>query len=204
MGSVTPPNAAKTKSRLLKAAEAEFSEKGLAGARVDRIAARAKTNKQMLYYYFGSKEGIFREVLHRRTITAITENRDNFSWIDPHEVGEYFARLAALKRDFRILMWEALELRGHPLINETERRAIYEGWENEMRDEQTKGELPADINVSNVLLCEMALLMFPLAFPQITKLATGRSPNDPTFVREWTHFLEWLVTQFQGAGSAES
>jgi AcrR family transcriptional regulator len=32
-------------------------------ARVDRIAARAKTNKRMLYYYFGNKDALFSRVL---------------------------------------------------------------------------------------------------------------------------------------------
>ena len=55
-----------TKRRILSAALREFSAKGIAGARVDAIAARAKVNKRMLYYYFGSKDGLFREILRRR------------------------------------------------------------------------------------------------------------------------------------------
>ena len=55
-----------TKRRILAAALREFSAKGISGARVDAIAARAKVNKRMLYYYFGSKEGLFREILRRR------------------------------------------------------------------------------------------------------------------------------------------
>ena len=49
--------------RILEAATAEFAREGLAGARVDRIAARAGANKRMLYYYFGSKEDLFLAVL---------------------------------------------------------------------------------------------------------------------------------------------
>ena len=45
-----------TKQRILEAAEQEFSEKGLYGARVDEIAAKADINKRMLYQYFGNKE----------------------------------------------------------------------------------------------------------------------------------------------------
>ena len=48
---------------ILAAATDEFARHGLAGARVDRIAASAGTNKRMLYYYFGSKEGLFTAVL---------------------------------------------------------------------------------------------------------------------------------------------
>ena len=48
-----------TQRRLLEAAITEFSLCGIAGARVDRIAAAAKANKQAIYAYFGSKEALF-------------------------------------------------------------------------------------------------------------------------------------------------
>lgn len=52
-----------TRARILAAAKAEFARAGLGGARVDRIAALAGANKRMLYYYFESKDGLFRAVL---------------------------------------------------------------------------------------------------------------------------------------------
>lgn len=48
-----------TKESLIAAAVEEFSRKGLAGARVDEIAAAANVNKQLVYHYFGSKEGLY-------------------------------------------------------------------------------------------------------------------------------------------------
>ena len=56
-------NAGRTQAAILAAATQEFSQHGLSGARVDRIAARAGTNKRMLYYYFGGKEALFLAVL---------------------------------------------------------------------------------------------------------------------------------------------
>ena len=56
-------NPAKSRERILGAATREFARHGLGGARVDRIAARSGANKRMLYYYFGSKEGLFLAVL---------------------------------------------------------------------------------------------------------------------------------------------
>ena len=47
------------KANILEAAIAEFGEKGLAGARVDAIAAATSTSKRMIYYYFESKEGLY-------------------------------------------------------------------------------------------------------------------------------------------------
>jgi AcrR family transcriptional regulator len=48
-----------TRLRILAAAEKEFARNGLGGARVDAIAAEAKSNKRMLYHYFGNKEDLF-------------------------------------------------------------------------------------------------------------------------------------------------
>ena len=50
-------------SLILRAAALEFSDRGYDAARVDRIAARARLNKAMLYYHFGSKRGLYLEVL---------------------------------------------------------------------------------------------------------------------------------------------
>lgn len=56
-------NAERTRAEILAAATKEFSERGLNGARVDAIAARTRTNKRMLYYYFKSKRQLFMAVL---------------------------------------------------------------------------------------------------------------------------------------------
>lgn len=50
---------------LLSAARAAFATKGFDGARVDEIAADAGVNKQIIYYYFGNKDGLFRAALEQ-------------------------------------------------------------------------------------------------------------------------------------------
>jgi AcrR family transcriptional regulator len=55
----------RTRTNILEVATQEFSEKGLAGARVDEIAERTNTSKRMIYYYFESKEGLYRAVLEK-------------------------------------------------------------------------------------------------------------------------------------------
>jgi TetR/AcrR family transcriptional regulator len=51
--------------RILAAAAIEFAERGFAGARVDRIARRARVNKAMLYYHFTSKQRLYRTLLRQ-------------------------------------------------------------------------------------------------------------------------------------------
>src|SRR5579863_7913155 len=55
-----------TVQRILRAAEENFAERGLAGARTGAIARSARVNKALLYYYFSSKEE-----LHRFTLNTL-------------------------------------------------------------------------------------------------------------------------------------
>jgi TetR/AcrR family transcriptional regulator len=59
----TPPAASATRDRLIAAARQEFALRGYDGAKVDRIAARARVNKAMLYYHFHSKTELYRSIL---------------------------------------------------------------------------------------------------------------------------------------------
>src|SRR4051794_40654307 len=47
-----------TRERILQAATAVFAQHGLGGGRVKLVARAAKSNERMIYYYFGSKEGL--------------------------------------------------------------------------------------------------------------------------------------------------
>jgi AcrR family transcriptional regulator len=53
----------RTMADILEVATREFADKGLAGARIDVIAEAMRTSKRMIYYYFGSKEGLYIAVL---------------------------------------------------------------------------------------------------------------------------------------------
>lgn len=68
----------RTQEDILEVATEEFSTHGLAGGRVDAIAEKMRTSKRMIYYYFGSKEGLYLAVLERayrkiRTLEADLE-----------------------------------------------------------------------------------------------------------------------------------
>ena len=67
-----------TKRNIIEVATEEFADKGLSGARVDEIAARTKTSKRMIYYYFGGKEGLYIAVLEEayRKIRSVEATLD--------------------------------------------------------------------------------------------------------------------------------
>jgi AcrR family transcriptional regulator len=58
-------DAERSQATILQAAIDEFSEYGLGGARMDRMAERAGLNKRLIYYYFGDKDSLFQAVLER-------------------------------------------------------------------------------------------------------------------------------------------
>jgi len=67
------------RDRLLAAAAEEFAARGFDGAKVDRIAARARVNKALLYYYFRNKAALYREILldlFRTVAAAVIAGRE--------------------------------------------------------------------------------------------------------------------------------
>ena len=75
---------------IIKIATEEFAKNGLSGARVNEIAAKTKTSKRMIYYYFGDKDGLYQQVL----LEAYREVREGERELDL----EHLEPLAALKK----------------------------------------------------------------------------------------------------------
>ncbi|HUL73088.1 MAG TPA: TetR/AcrR family transcriptional regulator [Vicinamibacterales bacterium] len=102
-------DAPSTRDRLLTAATEEFAARGFDGAKVDRIAARARVNKAMLYYYFRSKTALYQAILldlfsgAARAVTAVRE-RGGPPEVQLHDFIEAVA-LAALGRPQFPPMW---------------------------------------------------------------------------------------------------
>jgi AcrR family transcriptional regulator len=100
-----------TRAKFLDAAFAEFVDYGLAGARVDRIAAKAGANKQAIYAYFGSKEGLFSAVLADRL--GILANAVPLTPGDlPGYAAALFDYLIENPGYMRLTMWRRLERPG--------------------------------------------------------------------------------------------
>src|SRR5260370_21993438 len=113
----------RTREKILAAALAEFSAKGFAGARVDAIARRARVNKRMLYYCFGAKQELYREIVRRKIA-----DRSGFVESIPDDFGGAMAHIylsGGTDIEFvRLLEWEAIESGGRKCIAENERPAL--------------------------------------------------------------------------------
>lgn len=79
-----PRDAEQTKRRIFEAATIEFAVHGIAGARIDRIAAAARANKQLIYAYFGSKRDLFEAVVSEHVCRFLDEVP-----FDPERLPEY-------------------------------------------------------------------------------------------------------------------
>lgn len=75
-----------TRRNIIDIATEEFAAMGLSGARVDAIAERTNTTKRMLYYYFGSKEGLYEAVIEEAygKIRALEQSL-HLDTMDPRE-----------------------------------------------------------------------------------------------------------------------
>jgi len=83
-------DATRTRSEILKVATQEFADRGYNGARVDEIAARTRTTKRMIYYYFGGKRQLYVAVLEQAYAQVRSAERElNVDHLDP---------VAAIKR----------------------------------------------------------------------------------------------------------
>ncbi len=104
-----------TKARLLAAARKEFAAFGIAGARVDRIAVEAGSNKAQIYHYFGSKEGLF-EAVFDGIVAQVVEGVP----IDVDDLPGYAERLAIGNARhpeiIRLATWQRLERGNEPLL----------------------------------------------------------------------------------------
>ncbi|MFG1997981.1 TetR/AcrR family transcriptional regulator [Spirillospora sp. NPDC048911] len=122
-----------TRRRIFEAATAEFAEHGLAGARVERIAASAKANKQAIYLYYGGKDKLFGTVVRAKLEEICHAVRLDQASL-PESVGLLFDWYQEHPELIRLLLWEALETGGGPVAGEDERREAYRENVREIRD----------------------------------------------------------------------
>jgi AcrR family transcriptional regulator len=108
-------DADRTRRRLLAAATDEFAALGIAGARIDRIAAAAGCNKAMIYAYFGNKDGLF-EASFAAHVAGFLEQVP-FDVTDlPGYAGRLFDYFEDHPAALRLSIWYRLERpRGTPL-----------------------------------------------------------------------------------------
>jgi TetR/AcrR family transcriptional regulator len=184
-------DAERSRQLLLNAAIDEFAAKGYAGARVQDIADRAGVNKQLIAYYFGGKEGLYR-ALHQ----AWLDQEARFAGPDvPLDtlIGEYVHAAMADPRGARLLVWDALTGVEHsPASDDTGANDVAD-----IRRRQAAGEIAADLDPAIFLVAMMGAILAPLIMPQVA-LRVGIDTSAPDFEPRYAEQLKRIVRHLAG------
>lgn len=193
-------DAERSRRALCEAALDEFAEKGFAGARVQDIAARAGVNKQLINYYFGGKEGLYREIQRgwpeRETVFADPD-------LPLEEVAaRYLAAGLADPRPARLLIWRGLT--GGSTAGETYDDATLGQDVANLRQAQERGEIADDLDPGFVRLALMGIILAPVVLPQTARQVTGLDPGSPEFDASYGEQLRRLIRHLGGGTAPRS
>jgi TetR/AcrR family transcriptional regulator len=185
-------DADRSRDALLAAALDEFSAKGFAGARVADIATRAGVNKQLINYYFDSKEGLY-VALQRMW----REREASFATPDlplPELVVRYLTDVLADPRSTRLLLWRGL-------ADDTASTTPSDRLESveRLRDEQAQGAIADDLDPAAVLFVGMAMVVAPIAMPQVVREIFGMDPSSEEFRTRYAEQLQRIVAHLAGS-----
>ncbi|WP_274423345.1 TetR/AcrR family transcriptional regulator [Chelativorans sp. YIM 93263] len=184
----------RTQAAILQAATAEFAEKGIGGARVDTIAARAGTNKRMLYHYFGDKSGLYIAVLeetyaairsaereldltHKTPEEALSE-LSRFTWRYFLEHPEFISLLNTEN------LFKAEHLKGSRKLTEMHSHFVTE-LADVLRRGREEGVFRPGIDPVNVYITIAALGYFYLSNRYTLSAIFDRDLTNPARLKEW-------------------
>ena len=168
-------NAEATRTRLLASARKEFAAFGIAGARVDRIAADAGSNKAQIYHYFTSKDGLFDAVF-----SAIVAQAVEGIPLDVNDLPGYAERLSRGYDEhpdvMRLSSWHRLERGDSPLVQaalEANRAKIAE-----LADAQAQGLVSDRFEAGALLALVLQIAALWVELPEELAQAIGPRSAD--------------------------
>lgn len=137
-----------TRDRIIAAATAEFAQYGIAGARVARIAANAKTSKERVYAYFSSKEELYRVITGLELGAIARATRMNPADL-PGYAGRVYDYFAEHPERARFMAWGRLEL---AVAEDDPLRRAVKGKLEQLRRAQEAGQLDPAWDPVDVLM----------------------------------------------------
>ena len=175
---------AKVRETILNQATKEFANLGFGGARVDRIAEKSDLSKNMLYYYFKHKEGLFVAVLERM-YKSLRGQQDKIDVRDSEPV-EAMERLIeqtfhALKKDPTtiLLINEENKHRGRYIRKSSQVRNLYAPLIATIKlilaNGSAAGLFRAGLDATEIYLMLSSLCYHPLSNQYTLEVALGRN-----------------------------
>ncbi|WP_084484140.1 TetR/AcrR family transcriptional regulator [Nocardia anaemiae] len=191
-----------TRARILAAAAAEFAEYGIAGARVDRIAENAKSNKQLIYRYFGTKQDLYESVMDRlvtQARAAIEEDRSSgrsYMASRQFHAGRDDARLIWA----RLQSWEGLTEGVESPELDAKRAENFRIMREWIEEDQAAGRITNRLSADKLVALVVFGRIIPLAMPRVFRLVLGQ-PYSDEFEKSWFEFLRVMLTPVPGETS---
>ncbi|MBY8861374.1 TetR family transcriptional regulator [Nocardia sp. CA2R105] len=201
----TSSEADTTRERILTAATDEFAQYGIAGARIERIAGRAKTSKERLYAYFRSKQQLYRFVADRELVAMTEATRMDAADL-PGYAGRVHDYFMAHPDHLRLMHWNLLEVTdaeapGDP-FQESVRQTVRSGIE-QLSQAQAAGYLdPAWDPIDIMVLVNQIALAWAWQ-PGVVALADGQIRN-PSFAARRAAIVAAVARLFPAAAGAEA
>jgi len=206
----TPPtrDADSTRAEILAVATREFADKGYTGARVDEIAAKTRTTKRMIYYYFGGKEQLYVAALESAymRIRAIEQQLD-VDHLDPteairrltaltfdhHEAHPDFIRLVSIENIHR-----AEHLAGSPMLGRMASPAL-DVLARILERGQAEGRFRDGVDPVDVHMLISAFCVFRIANRFTFNAIFGRDMLDPARREHYRRMLGDVVLDYLAA-----
>ncbi len=184
-------DAERSRRALLDAALDEFAEHGYAGARVADIAHRAGVNKQLINYYFGSKQGLYLAVQQAWLDREADVAPPDLPLADL--VVRYLADAVRDPRALRLLLWRGLAHDGAPRGNRSRQPDL-----DQVRAHQASGQIATDLDPAAVLLAGLGMIAAPLAMPQVAWELFGIDPSSEEFLSRYGEQIRRIVARLGG------
>jgi TetR/AcrR family transcriptional regulator len=195
-------NRGDSSNRILEAAIAEFGAHGFAGARVNRIADLADVNKQLIYYYFQNKSGLYEAALKRLIVRGYEvrrqqESQDFREWL--HQISN--PKQVDAQHWHRFWLWEALERDPKNILLSRDRRHAWAEFVQHVRDAQSANVIDDRFDPQMLSLALRAITTLPHILPQVTKLLLGHSNVDRRFKDRQAEFLDQFLDHLAPASA---
>ena len=165
----------------------EFASKGFSGARLQDVADRAGLNKQLISYYFGGKEGLWRAL---DVQWAEREAVFDDPGIPLDEVTvRYFHETQTDPRGTRLHVWRGLA---------GERPEVEREDLSDLERRQSEGQLADELDPAAVLLLLTGAVSVPVVMPHAVRRIFGLEPDSPEFQERYAEQLRRIVRRLGG------
>jgi AcrR family transcriptional regulator len=182
--------------RIYDAAVAEFAARGISGARVDRIAEAAESNKSLIYSYFGNKEQLFSQILQYR-LTDLAEAVSLRQDAVAEYVGDLFDFMVSNPDYPRLVQHEAVHFALPEIPHRDSREAHYARKVAAIVGAQSVGAIDSAIDPRFVVLSLIGMVSWFVAAPQITEMVLARTVDDEVLAEYRAYLVEMANRMLQ-------